>query len=298
MNAKLPYAIAAAIQERVVSALSTEGSPLLPLITAGGAQALKQQVLEGKKTPENMHLDFSPLLNMPELFDLLAERDPTDLLKRLLNRPRDIIRQLMEADDPKQIGEALREFFAPAHLQALQHTLGLAVEHQFSIALSLITTLKNLVDVQVPKAIEEAYLHYFFADEGFRTVDGIVIVPPAHLSLANLKDLFSDRTAERYVRDLTHLIVEAAGDVRFELRTRYPKLLNALPAGAPQETAGKWFKGFASMAESWVTSAVEEACLGVAEFQTNPLLAAAAGTYAGTAARKAAQHVFLKELEA
>ena len=43
--------------------------------------------------------------------------------------------------------------------------------------------------------------------------------------------------------------------------------------------------------------AVEEAVLGVSQFQTNPLLAAAASTFAGTAARKAAQHVFLSELE-
>jgi hypothetical protein len=46
-----------------------------------------------------------------------------------------------------------------------------------------------------------------------------------------------------------------------------------------------------------VTSAVEEATLGVAQFQTNPLLAASAGTFAGSVARKAAQHVFLKEIE-
>src|SRR5262249_22820935 len=142
------------------------------------------------------------------------------------------------------------------------------------------------------------YREYFFADEGYRTVDGILLAPPAHLSLATLKDVVSDRTAERYVRDLIHLIVEAAADVRFDLRARYPQLLNTLPAGAPQATASKWFRGFASMAEAWVTSTVEEACLGVAQFQTNALIAAAAGTYAGTAARKAAQHVFLKELEA
>jgi hypothetical protein len=46
-----------------------------------------------------------------------------------------------------------------------------------------------------------------------------------------------------------------------------------------------------------VTSAVEEACLGVSTFQTNALIAASAGTFAGTAARKATQHVFLAELE-
>ena len=42
-------------------------------------------------------------------------------------------------------------------------------------------------------------------------------------------------------------------------------------------------------------SAVEQAALGVGTFQANPLIAAAAGTFAGTAAREAAQHVFLSE---
>lgn len=35
----------------------------------------------------------------------------------------------------------------------------------------------------------------------------------------------------------------------------------------------------------------------MAQFQTNPLIAAAAAAYAGTAARKATQDVFLSETE-
>ena len=58
----------------------------------------------------------------------------------------------------------------------------------------------------------------------------------------------------------------------------------------------RWFRGVSGVAESQAMSAVEQAALGVATFQSNPLIAAAAGTFAGTAARKAAQHVFLSEL--
>jgi anti-sigma regulatory factor (Ser/Thr protein kinase) len=60
--------------------------------------------------------------------------------------------------------------------------------------------------------------------------------------------------------------------------------------------ARRWFKGAASLSESLVTSAVEEVALGVSEFQTNAVLAAAAATFAGTVARKATQHVFLAEV--
>jgi hypothetical protein len=63
-----------------------------------------------------------------------------------------------------------------------------------------------------------------------------------------------------------------------------------------QTKARRWFKGAASLSESLVTSAVEEASLGVAQFQTNAVIAAAAATFAGTVARKATQHVFLSEV--
>jgi hypothetical protein len=55
-------------------------------------------------------------------------------------------------------------------------------------------------------------------------------------------------------------------------------------------------KGFASMAEASVTGAVEEVCSGVGSFQTNQLIAATAGTFAGTWARKVTQDIFLNEI--
>ena len=54
-----------------------------------------------------------------------------------------------------------------------------------------------------------------------------------------------------------------------------------------------WFRGFSSMAESGAMRAVEVGTQGVSEFQTNPLIAAAAGAFAGTVARKLAQSAFL-----
>ena len=50
-----------------------------------------------------------------------------------------------------------------------------------------------------------------------------------------------------------------------------------------------WFKGFSAMAESGVMRAVEIGTQGVSQFQTNPLIAAAAGAFAGTVARKLGQ---------
>jgi hypothetical protein len=46
----------------------------------------------------------------------------------------------------------------------------------------------------------------------------------------------------------------------------------------------EWFQDYASLAESPVTSVVEEALLRVGAFSTNSIFAAAQGTFAGTAA--------------
>ena len=43
--------------------------------------------------------------------------------------------------------------------------------------------------------------------------------------------------------------------------------------------------------------AVEVGTQGVSQFQTNPLIAAAAGTFAGTVARKLGQDSFLAKLQ-
>ena len=92
--------------------------------------------------------------------------------------------------------------------------------------------------------------------------------------------------------------LEAVGDIRYDdLPARYQSLLDKLQGAEGQAKARRWFRGVGSHAEAIVTSAVEEATLGVSQFQTNPLVAAAAATYAGTAARKAAQHVFLSQTE-
>jgi hypothetical protein len=50
------------------------------------------------------------------------------------------------------------------------------------------------------------------------------------------------------------------------------------------------------MAESGAMRAIEGGTQGVSEFQTNPLIAAAAGAFAGTVARKLAQDSFLAVL--
>lgn len=186
----------------------------------------------------------------------------------------------------------------------------------------------------IPESIEQALLAYFFKPTGYRTLDELNLVSPVHLSdvqtaleaavkqtaetaakekqltvAPQLAGLFSRTTAEHYLRDITRVIVESAYDAGRGLKGpdgRYEMVksgLRALPTHgtSPDATVTKfvaWFRGFGSMAESATMRAVEVGTQGVSEFQTNPLIAAAAGSFAGTVARKLSQDSFLGVLAA
>ncbi len=175
----------------------------------------------------------------------------------------------------------------------------------------------------IPENVESGLLSYFLTREGFTTVDRERIVAPVHLSdvseafvgalehrdLAGLqlRGLLSKATAERYLRDTVRIVVEAAYDagrgltgpggqvtaVTSELRNRSSE---GKPADAIERQFVTWFRGFAAMAESAAMRAVEVGVQGVSQFQTNPLIAAAAGSFAGTVARKLAHDSFLAVL--
>jgi hypothetical protein len=74
------------------------------------------------------------------------------------------------------------------------------------------------------------------------------------------------------------------------------KLAAGANAAAVEQKFVTWFRGCSSMAESAAMRAVETGTQGVSQFQTNPLIAAAAGSFAGTVARKLAQDGFIAVL--
>jgi len=174
---------------------------------------------------------------------------------------------------------------------------------QVSIGVSFLTTLKNLGNAKLPDQVVQGWMKYFFAAGGYETLDGVQITAPGRPAVsttdlnglqAGLKGLLNERSAQQYVRDLIRILIEIADDQRYGLASRLKNLKDAVKPQA-QAKAVRWFTGAGSMAESLVTSAVEELSLGVSQFQTNPVIAAAAATYAGTAARKASQHLFLSQ---
>ena len=300
------YAVVAMIQDALAGGLA--GKVAMTSLQPTIATSLAHELRTGQTIPRDLALDFSPLLDLiklpsftdPRMFDDAGQLKIGQLVSSL-DVQGGALAGILTSTSPAEVFNRIRDFcHQRADLSNLLSSLGSFVEGQFGIALSLITTLRNLLDPKFPQAIVDAELQYFFGDNGYTTVDEINIVPPMQLSgqpqqLSDLRSMLSAKTGERFVRDMIAIVVEAAGDVQYDLRNRYPKMSSTL-SPAQLATAKRWIKGFATMAESGVTSAVEETVLGVAQFRTNELIAASAGAYAGTMARKATQHVFLSEL--
>lgn len=245
---------------------------------------------------------------------LVAAQGPTDL--------REV------ADD--LFGGLRGAFGGPGQVDALNSVKRLRqlLGSDIGVALPL-ATLINAVQragrnaAEIPNSVEQGLLAYFFKANGFLTVDGETVIAPVHISdvkqavagaveqrdlgALQLRGLFSKTTADRYLRDIIRIIVESVYDAGRGLKepeNRFASVVSDLRArGSASKTADAieeqfvtWFRGFSSMAESAAMRAVEVGTQGVSEFQTNPLIAASAGSFAGTVARKLAQDSFLAKL--
>jgi hypothetical protein len=300
------YAIVALLQNVLAGAFASS-APLVGF-KATDASSLAHEIRAGTMVPRHLMLDFTPILDLLPLTHLGTmfastgrKSIPVDDILKFLRDPGGEITAIFRSNDPAGVcGRMLQFFDARDELKDLSGMFGSFLEGQFGIALSLVTTLKNLRDPSLPRLVIDGVMHYFFASNGFTTVDEINVAPPMNFSgvpqsLADLKGYLSEKNAERYVRDVISVVVEATGDFQYKLRDRYGQMISRLNA-AQQETAKRWFKGFGSMAEAGLTTAVEETLLGIWTFQGNRLVAASAAAYAGTAARKITQHVFLSEM--
>ncbi len=314
---------------RLVSGATGQGG------AAGGPKLLNPQLLAQVRDAVMGQLPFRPQQGQAnsggaiENLVGLLDRDPEDIAKGIQdfhNSFNTILKGLVrpgKADDEASVGR-LR--------QILGNDIGTVMP--LAAIANAVKGLQNAADV--PSSIEHGLLAYFFSSEGYKTVDGESVVAPVHLSdlktiaagaidvgpgrgvtlnpapVKQLKGLFTTATAEQYLRDTTRVIVESAYDaVRGLKDTNGAKGLYSMvteklrarnKARADREAIVDkfvvWFRGFSSMAESAAMRAVEVGTQGVSEFQTNPLIAAAAGAFAGTVARKLAQDSFLAVLSA
>jgi hypothetical protein len=282
--------------------LKGDAQLLAKFLPAGSLKSQIESATKGDERPQSVSFDMSSILDL-----LTPVHQPTDFFAELTNEFKAVnaeIRSLVMSLTPENAKKLIEGFFGSnvAAFRDLWAAIQPFAKNQFAIGLSLVSTLKNLFKPDLPKTILDAYSQYFFADGGYQTVDGTQIASPVQWGNvasdpASVKGYLTEKTGVGYLRDLIDLTVDAAGDVQYGLRNRFSGIAkNTRLTESQKQVATRWFKGFGAMAEAAVTSSVEEVVSGVGSFQLNPLIAAAAGTYAGTLARKATQHVFLLEV--
>src|SRR5580765_4223736 len=323
MGLQLSYDLLTAIQNRASLALKEWTVPT----PDPGSPSLLLSALNREDTvaPELDLFDVSPLLDRLDLGGLVGEGDTTPDVRQWLTGAignlgglHGVAHQVLSGNPTAIVRGVVDRVRTGGGAGAgrLPDVVGGILRRQLGVGISFVTTLTNLATADLPEQVVGGWKSYFFGESGFQTVDGIEIIAPGHSGLLasltptsvasaaldpnafkqglrGLRGLLNERSGEQYVRDLIRIVVEVGGDLRYQLPARRDELMDVV---RNQDKAARWFKGAASMAESLVTSAVEEALLGVAQFQTNPMLAASAATYAGTAARKATQHAFLSHI--
>jgi hypothetical protein len=307
-QAQIAYQAAASLHNKVATFFGNAANT--SLLHKPGAIPIQAQLQDpAKPNPSGIAVTFAGLSDVLDFASLLPKGGGLGVPGDLIGQVADLFRTMISARNPQEFVADVRQALSnlsAAHFGDLTMVPQL-IQHQFSVALSVVSIVGKLPRPETLKAIDDAYIAYLFGTKGFQTIDGDSIAPPTHLSFftaadfKTLEDSFSEKNASRYVRDLVRLPIEAAADSAYGLAAELLKAVTSNFPAAADQAAGKaktirWMKGFASMAEAGVTGAVEEACAGVGSFQSNPLIAAGAGTFAGTWARKITQQVFLKTL--
>lgn len=291
----------AALQDRLLGVFVDQNERRVRFVSGGGPvdlhAALDRALQREVKLPRGMAISFD---HIHDLFP--TSRSVLDTWKEGVE---DLV-ELFSARDRREFEAAWQDLWNRDDWKRALDSVKQFGAHQALLAISFVTTLRHFGNGDgLADAIAERYQLYFFDPRGFRTVDGISVRQPVFPTLApldeteleKLRAFFGLQTAERYLRDLLRIAVEAAADLRYQLPARIDRIDTLQNLDAPKrELARSWLAGFSSMAEGLVMSSVEQMTQGISSFSANPLMAAAASTLAAIAARKATQHAFLWEL--
>jgi hypothetical protein len=160
---------------------------------------------------------------------------------------------------------------------------------EVGLALSFIAAMNNFETLRM-KDYEGSFNQYFFSREGYKTVSGDLIIRPKLPK--NIRETGDQINAERYIRDMTRIVVETTGDKLYNLRERYARFAATYQEGFKKKLID-WFDSFGDLAEASLLPVVEGIVNGAFNIELNPLVAAAIGTFCSVTTRKATEHSYL-----
>ncbi len=248
---------------------------------------IKKELESGEDFPVSLKADFSLLIN--ETNALARTRN---LIEGIIEELKSDFDNLLKSKDYDDFIDNFKDIVEIEQLKRLPDVLRGIIQMEIGMALSFITVINNLKDLQM-KDYEDSFNQYFFSGNGYKTVSGDLIIRPKLPkigSLADIKGIGNQINAERYIRDMTRIVVETTGDRLYNLRDRYMEF-----AGKYQDKKKliEWFDSFGDLAEASILPVVEGIIHGAFNIELNPLVAAAIGTFCSVNTRKATEHAYL-----
>jgi len=248
----------------------------------------------GKDHPVSIETDFSVLIG--EIHPLNEAKETVD------NIFAEIGKDFENLLGSKNFDDFIRNFenlFKIEELKKLPGVVRDVIDMEVNLVLSFAAVIENLKILKIENYIENfggSFNQYFFSKNGYETVSGDLIVRPKLPKIDSeddLKVIGNQINAERYIRDMTRIIVETSGDSLYKTRDRYEKLKEKYSADEKKNKLVAWFDSFGDMAEASLLPVVEETINGAFGVELNPLIAASIGTFCSVTTRKATEHSYL-----
>lgn len=254
---------------------------------------LDEELGSGKDFPVSIRADFCLLIN-----EINALKGAGSLLEGVTKELQNDFKELINSTSFDDFVDNLRELVTVEQFKKAPDVLRGIVHMEIGMVLSFITVLKNFEGLRM-EDYAESLNQYFFSQAGYKTVSGDLIMRPRFPKVRNLEDargIGNQINAERYIRDITRVIVETAGDALYDLRPRYVRLVQQYQEDSRKKLID-WFDSFGDLAEASLLPAVEGIINGAFNLNLNSLVAAAIGTFCSVTARKATEHSYLALLK-
>jgi hypothetical protein len=248
---------------------------------------IKKELESGEDFPVSLKADFGLLIN--EINALARTRN---LIEGIIEELKSDFDNLLKSKDYDDFIDNFKDLVEIEQMKRLPDVLRGIIQMEIGLALSFITVINNLKDLQM-KDYEDSFNQYFFSGNGYKTVSGDLIIRPKFPkigSLADIKGIGNQINAERYIRDMTRIVVETTGDRLYNLRDRYMEFTGKYQ---DKKKLIEWFDSFGDMAEASILPVVEGIIHGAFNIELNPLVAAAIGTFCSVNTRKATEHAYL-----
>ena len=253
----------------------------------------KEELILESDYPQSIEANFSALID-----HISALRPAKNLLLDIVGEIEGDFKKLLNSASYKEFIENLKQLADIESLEKLPSVLQGIINMEVGLAISFAVALKSISHIKI-SYYEKSFVQYFFSKDGYVSVSGSTITPPKFPkvgSLSDVKTLGSQINAERYIRDLTRIIVETTSDQLYDLRRRYAEL-KARHKKDSENKLVRWFDSFGDLAEASVLPVVEGILNGAGGLQLNPLVAAGIGVFCSTTTRKATEHAYLELLD-